>query len=554
MSKVGSNTHKSLGLEVNGPVFWSSIVFLVVSVGLVLIFQESAEAIFSKVQGAITANMGWLFIISVNLFVAFCLYVAFSRFGSIRLGGKDAKPEFTTSAWFAMLFSAGMGIGLLFWSIAEPINHFQTPPLGEAGTPAAARQAMNFTFLHWGLHAWAIYALVGLALAYFTYNRQLPLTVRSAFYPFLGERIHGIVGHIIDTLAVIATLFGLATSLGFGVQQIAAGLNHVFPAIANTITTQIILIVVITCIATVSVVTGVDKGVRILSEWNIRIALFVLVAVVLLGPTVFILGSYVQNTGSYIGNFMQLSFWNEAYSNTNWQGTWTVFYWAWWISWAPFVGIFIARVSKGRTIKEFVLGVLIAPSLLCFLWMTAFGSTALRETLAGNTAIADAVAADISTALFVFFEQLPFSTFLSVVGVLLVTGFFVTSSDSGSLVVVSLTSGGNPNPSVGLRVFWAMAGGALAAVLLLGGGLQALQTAVIITGLPFAIILLLMCYSLYRGLNEEAAEETKLGKAQQRKAYEQLVAEMLAKRARKQETRITETRKDTPTPPNPDAI
>jgi len=554
MSKVKSNTHKSLGLEVNGPVFWSSIVFLVVSISLVLLFQESAEAIFSKVQTAITANMGWLFIISVNLFVGFCFFVAFSRFGAIRLGGKDAKPEFTTSAWFSMLFSAGMGIGLLFWSIAEPINHFQTPPLGEPGTPAAARQAMNFTFLHWGLHAWAIYALVGLALAYFTYNRQLPLTVRSAFYPFLGERIHGIVGHIIDTLAVIATLFGLATSLGFGVQQIAAGLNHVFPAIINNITTQIILIVVITGIATVSVVTGVDKGVRILSEWNIRIALFVLVAVVVLGPTVFILGSYVQNTGSYIGNFMQLSFWNEAYSNNNWQGTWTVFYWAWWISWAPFVGIFIARVSKGRTIKEFVLGVLIAPSLLCFLWMTAFGSTALRETLAGNPAIAEAVAADISTALFIFFEQLPFSTFLSVVGVLLVTGFFVTSSDSGSLVVVSLTSGGNPNPSVGLRVFWALAGGAVAAVLLLGGGLQALQTAVIITGLPFAIILLLMCYSLYRGLNEEAAEETKLGNAQQRKAYQQLVAEMLAKRAQKQDTQISETRMDNPTPPNPDAL
>ncbi|RAU82930.1 BCCT family transporter [Pontibacter arcticus] len=554
MSKVRSNTHKSLGLEVNGPVFWSSITFLVISIALVLIFRESAEVFFSEVQVAVTSSMGWLFILSVNLFVAFCLYIAFSRFGTIRLGGKDAKPEFTTSAWFAMLFSAGMGIGLLFWSIAEPINHFQTPPLGEPGTPAAARQAMNFTFLHWGLHAWAIYALVALALAFFTYNRQLPLTVRSAFYPFLGERIHGVIGHVIDTLAVIATLFGLATSLGLGVQQVAAGLHHVFPAIVNNITTQIILIAVITGIATISVVTGVDKGVRILSEWNIRIALFVLVAVLVLGPTVFILGSYVQNTGSYIGNFMQLSFWNEAYSSNNWQGSWTVFYWAWWISWAPFVGIFIARVSKGRTIKEFVLGVLIAPTLLSFLWMTAFGSTALRETLAGDATIANAVAADMSTALFVFFEQLPFSTVLSVVGVILVAGFFVTSSDSGSLVVVSLTSGGNPNPSVGLRVFWALAGGAVAAVLLLGGGLQALQTAVIITGLPFAIILLLMCYSLYRGLDEEAAEESKLGKAQQRKAYQQLVGEMLAKRAMKQDTGTTGARKDNSTSPNPDAL
>ncbi|WP_276497494.1 BCCT family transporter [Pontibacter litorisediminis] len=554
MSKVKSDIKKSAGLDVNGPVFWSSIVFLVISIALVLIFRESAETFFSNAQAAVTSNMGWLFILCVNLFVVFCFYVAFSRFGKIRLGGKDAKPEFSTSSWFAMLFSAGMGIGLLFWSIAEPINHFQTPPLGEPGTPAAARQAMNYTFLHWGLHAWAIYALVALALAFFTYNRQLPLTVRSAFYPFLGERIHGVVGHVIDILAVIATLFGLATSLGLGVQQVAAGLNHVFPAIVNDITTQIILIVVITGIATISVVTGVDKGVRILSEWNIRIALFILVAVLVLGPTVFILGSYVQNTGSYIGNFMQLSFWNEAYSTRNWQGGWTVFYWAWWISWAPFVGIFIARVSKGRTIKEFVLGVLIAPSLLSFLWMTAFGSTALRETLAGDTTIANAVAADMSTALFVFFEQLPFSTVLSVIGVLLVAGFFVTSSDSGSLVVVSLTSGGNPNPSVGIRVFWALAGGAVAAVLLLGGGLQALQTAVIITGLPFAIILLLMCYSLYRGLDEEAAEETKLGRAQQRKAYQQLVAEMLAKRAQKQDARVAESRRDNPTPPNPDVL
>lgn len=551
MSKVRSDTKTSLGLEVNGPVFWSSIIFLIISIALVIIFRQDAEAFFSDTQAAVTANAGWLFILSVNIFVVFCFYMAFGPFGKIRLGGKDAKPEFSTSAWFAMLFSAGMGIGLLFWSIAEPINHFQTPPLGLPGTPAAARQAMNYTFLHWGLHAWAIYALVALALAYFTYNRQLPLTVRSAFYPFLGERIHGVIGHIIDVLAVIATLFGLATSLGLGVKQVAAGLNHVFPAIVNDVYTQIILIAVITGIATISVVTGVDKGVRILSEWNIRIALFILLAVLVLGPTVFILGSYVQNTGSYIGNFMQLSFWNEAYSNNNWQGAWTVFYWAWWISWAPFVGIFIARVSKGRTIKEFILGVLIAPSLLSFLWMTVFGSTALREILAGDPTIADAVAADMSTALFVFFEQLPFSTFLSVVGVILVAGFFVTSSDSGSLVVVSLTSGGRPDPSVGIRVFWALAGGAVAAVLLLGGGLQALQTAVIITGLPFAIILLLMCYSLYRGLSEELEEENRLGKAQQRKAYQQLVAEMLTKRAQKQDIKATDGRKNTPTSQNP---
>lgn len=551
MSKVTrSDTKKSLGLEVNGPVFWSSIIILIIIITLVLVYRESAEVFFSDTQASVTSNMGWLFILSVNIFVVFCLYMAFGKFSHIRLGGKDAKPEFSTSSWFAMLFSAGMGIGLLFWSIAEPINHFQTPPLGEPGTPDAARQAMNFTFLHWGFHAWAIYALVGLSLAYFTYSRKLPLTVRSVFYPFLGERIHGLIGDIIDILAVLATLFGLATSLGLGVKQVAAGLNHVFPAIASDVSTQIMLIAGITAIATVSVVTGVDKGVRILSEWNIRIALVLLLAVLFLGPTVFILGSYVQNTGSYLGNFLQLSFWNEAYSTRNWQGAWTVFYWAWWISWAPFVGIFIARVSKGRTIREFILGVLIVPSLLSFLWMTVFGSTALREVLSGDTAIAEAVAADVSTALFVFFEQLPFSTILSIIGIVLVAGFFVTSSDSGSLVVDSLTSGGRADSPAGIRVFWAVAEGAIAAVLLVGGGLQALQTAVIITGLPFALILLLMCFSLFKGLSEEYEEESKLGKAQQRKDYQQLVSELLAKRAAKQEVKTPVERRDD-TPNNP---
>lgn len=544
MTKViRSDKKTSLGLEVNGPVFWTSIIFLVISITLTLIFRDSAERVFADIQTAITSNAGWLFIISVNIFLAFCLYMAFGKYGSIRLGGPNAKPEFSTSSWFAMLFSAGMGIGLLFWSIGEPINHLQTPPVGTPGTPDAAKQAMRFTFLHWGLHAWSIYALVGLSLAYFTYSRKLPLTVRSVFYPFLGERIHGPVGDVIDILSVLATLFGLATTLGFGVTQMASGLNHLIPGIDNDVTTQLLLIGGITAVATVSVVSGVDKGVRVLSEWNIRIALLILVLVIVLGPTVFILGAYVQNTGDYIGNFLQMSFWNEAYSGNNWQGAWTVFYWAWWISWAPFVGIFIARVSKGRTIREFLLGVLIVPSLLSFLWMTAFGSTAIREVLGGDLTIANAVSEDVSTALFVFFEQFPFSTILSAIGVVLVAGFFVTSSDSGSLVVDSLTSGGRVDSPVGIRVFWAVAEGAVAAVLLLGGGLQALQTAVIITGLPFALILLTICYSLYRGVSEEYNEIHKAGKAQQRKAYQQVVEEMLTKRAQKHKGEAS------PTPP-----
>ncbi|MEX2591777.1 MAG: BCCT family transporter [Anditalea sp.] len=537
---VRSDSKKSFGLAVNGPVFWTSTAFLVISIVLVLLFQEGAEEVFSQMQRFVAEKVGWLFILSVNIFLIFCLYLAFTDFGKIRLGGKDAEPEFSTTSWFAMLFSAGMGIGLLFWSIAEPVSHFQTPPLGEPGSVEAAETAMNVTFLHWGLHAWGIYALVGLALAYFTYSRNLPLTIRSVFYPFLGERIHGWIGDVIDILAVLATIFGLATSLGLGVKQVAAGLSHVFPAVANDVTTQVLLIAGITAVATVSVVMGIDKGVRFLSEWNMRIALLLLLAVIVLGSTVFILGAFVQNTGSYLGSFMRWSYWNEAYSNRDWQGGWTIFYWGWWIAWSPFVGTFIARVSKGRTVREFILGVLIVPSLLTFLWITAFGSTAIREILSGNETIATAVSEDVSTALFIFFEQFPFSTILSIIGIILVAGFFITSSDSGSLVIDSITSGGKIDSPVGLRIFWALTEGAIAAVLLIGGGLQALQTASIVTGLPFAIILLLMCFSLYRGLKEELDEENKAGKTRERKAYQQLVTEMLAKRAQKQEAKAAE--------------
>ena len=551
MSKLVRHDKKGpLGLVVNPPVFWSSIFILVLSVALTLIFRKGAQETFSQMQAFMAAKIGWLFILSVNVFLLFCLVLAFSGFGKIRVGGKEARPEFSTTAWFAMLFSAGMGIGLMFWSVAEPISHFQTPPLGEPGSIDAAQTAMNVTFMHWGFHAWGVYALVGLALAYFSYNRNLPLTIRSVFYPFLGERIHGPIGHVIDTLAVLATLFGLATSLGLGVKQMAAGLHHVFPAIANTLPTQIILIAIITAVATLSVFSGLDKGVRILSEWNMRTAMLLLLAVVLLGPTVFILGAFVQNTGSYLANFMQWSFWNESYSGNDWQADWTIFYWGWWIAWSPFVGTFIARVSKGRTIREFVLGVLIVPSLLTFLWMTAFGSTAMRQVLQGDPTIANAVAADLSTALFIFVEQFPFSIILSILSIILIAGFFITSADSGALVVDNLTSGGNENTPVGQRIFWAVTGGTVAAVLLVGGGLQALQTASIVTGLPFALILLVMCYSLYRGLSEELEEENKLGKAQQRKAYQQLVAETLAKRAQKQEVQASAVKKESSTDKN----
>lgn len=528
---VRSDERKSImGLDVNGPVFFTSSIFIIISIALTLIFREQAENYFNDVQDFISNTVGWFFVLCVNIFLIFVIYLAFSKYGDIRIGGKDARPEFKTLSWFAMLFSAGMGIGLLFWSIAEPVTHFMNPPLTEGGTALAAQEAMNFTFLHWGFHAWGVYALVGLSLAYFTYSHGLPLTIRSVFYPLWGDKIYGKRGNLIDIFAVLATVFGLATSLGLGVQQIAAGLDHVF-GISSGIVTQVSLIVGITLIATASVVLGVDKGVKFLSEWNMRIAVLLLVLVVLLGPTIFIFQSFVQNTGNYFYSFLQIATWTESYTGNNWQNAWTVFYWGWWIAWSPFVGMFIARISKGRSIREFILGVLIVPSLITFFWITAFGSTSIQQALVGNETVLNAVDDNVATALFVFLEDYPFAVVLNVIGVILIAGFFVTSSDSGSLVVDSLTSGGKIDAPVGQRIFWAVAEGTVAAVLLIGGGLQALQTASIATGLPFAFILLFMCYSLYTALRDEhqQTEERKVQKEWE--SYEEKVADIIKKRS-----------------------
>ncbi|APU67261.1 BCCT family transporter [Christiangramia flava] len=525
-----SDEKKSIfGLEVNGPVFFTSAIIIVASIVLTLIFKESAESFFSDLQTGVANNADWFYILAVNVFLVFLIFLAFSRFGNLRIGGQKAKPEFKTLSWFAMLFSAGMGIGLLFFGVGEPVMHFNSPPMAEAGTAAAAEEAMNFTFLHWGLHPWAVYALVGLALSYFTYSRGLPLTIRSIFYPFLGDRIYGRTGDIIDIFAVLATLFGLATSLGFGVQQIASGLNHVF-GLADGIITQILLIAGITLIATTSVVLGVDKGVKVLSEWNMRIAVVLLLLALVLGPTLFIFRSFIENTGSYLYNFLHLATWSETFTGSSWQNDWTVFYWGWWIGWSPFVGMFIARISKGRTIREFILGVLLVPSLVTFFWMSAFGSAAIEQVMGGNDALTTAIDNDIATALFVFFQDYPLTTVINIVAVLLIAGFFITSSDSGSLVIDSLTSGGKIDAPVGQRIFWALTEGAVAATLLLGGGLQALQTATIVTGLPFAIILLIMCYSLYKGLREDLRKLDEKKDQKQMENYEEIVQEIVKKR------------------------
>lgn len=498
-------------------------------IAVTIIAGDSAEELFNSVRVGITESAAWLFVIGVNVFIGFSLYFAFSKYGSIRLGGQNAEPEFSTMAWFAMLFSAGMGIGLMFFSVAEPMWHLLYPPHAEVGSTGAVRDSMGITFLHWGLHAWAVYAIVGLALAFFAFNRKLPLSFRSVFYPLLGERINGWMGDVIDILAVLATLFGLATSLGLGASQAGAGMEYVF-GLENSVNLQVIIIFVVTAIAVVSVVLGIDKGVKVLSEFNIRLAVLFFLFMLFVGPTLYILSNFVQSAGHYIQNFASYATWTQSFEEGNFMTTWTVFYWAWWISWSPYVGMFIARISKGRTIKQFVLGVLIVPTLVTFLWMSAFGGSALFLETGGIAEIAAAVEADQTTSLFILLDQFPFSMVTSILAIILILSFFVTSSDSGSLVIDGLTSGGKMHSPVGVRIFWASTEGVVAAILLLGGGLGALQAGAISTGLPFVMVLLFMRYSLQKGLAREYKEHMTKSKEQERESYQELVQRLLSKR------------------------
>ncbi len=523
-----SSTNKYF--DIHPPVFWPAAILILVFIIITLAVGQPMTDIFSTIQNGISDNAGWLFILAVNIFLFFVIYIAFSKLGEIRLGGKDATPEFSLSAWFSMLFSAGMGIGILFWSVAEPMFHYQSPPFGEAETLESAALAMKLTYLHWGLHPWGIYALVGLSLAFFAYNKKLPLSIRSVFYPLLGKRIHGYLGDTIDVLAVLATLFGLATSLGFGVQQVNAGLTHVF-GLTNSIGMQVVLIAVITIAATISVVTGIDKGVKFLSQMNIYLAGAFLLFLIIIGPSLFIFDSFTQNLGAYVQDLFAISFWTETYQQSDWQNSWTVFYWSWWISWSPFVGMFIARISRGRTVRQFVLGVLIVPTIITFLWLSAFGGSAIfLELKNAGAGIAQAVSEDVAISIYALLENFPFASFTSIAAIALVTSFFVTSSDSGSLVVDAFTSGGKLDSPVGQRIFWALTEGAVAAVLLVGGGLGALQTASITTGLPFAFVLLVMCYSLYTGLSREYRNYQQSEKEKERKSYHSLINDLVTKR------------------------
>jgi choline/glycine/proline betaine transport protein len=491
--------NKIFKYDVHPWVFFGGAGIIILCVLLTILMGETAEAIFGSMQSWIANFTGWFFVLVMNVVLIFCFGILFTRYGSLRIGGPDAEPEFSTLGWFAMLFSAGMGIGILFYGVAEPMFHFVGNPFTEAGTADSAQKAMDLTFLHWGLHPWGIYAMVGLGLAFFGFSEGLPLSIRNVFYPLLGDRIYGTLGNIIDILATVSCLFGVATSLGLGVQQVNAGLSHLFDIPQNP-WVQVLLIAAITAIATWSVVRGLDAGIKFLSQVNITLAAILMIFVLILGPTLFVLNGLIENIGSYIQNFPTLATWNETYTGGSWQNGWTVFYWGWWIAWSPFVGMFIARVSYGRRIREYLLGVLLVPSLVTFLWMTVFGNSAIFIEKFGMGGLAKAVQENIPVSLFVFLENFPLGLVTSLLAIFVIITFFVTSSDSGSMVIDIITAGGNPDPPKPQRLFWAITEGLVAAVLLLGGGLVALQTAAITTGLPFALIVLMMCWAVVRGL------------------------------------------------------
>lgn len=472
-----------------------------------LVDADTAKNALDGVKWKIIGSFDWLFIWSGNLFVIFCLALIVSPFGKIRLGGKDAVADYSVISWLSMLFAAGMGIGLMFWSVAEPVAYFtgwyETPLGVEAGTPEAARLALGATMYHWGLHPWAIYAVVALSLAFFCYNKGLPLSIRSIFYPILGDKTWGWPGHLVDILAVLATLFGLATSLGLGAQQAASGIHHVFGLDAG-IGLQIIVILVVTALATISVIRGIDGGVKVISNINMIVALLLVALVALIGYAV-TFASIPTTLMSYIENIIPLSNPHGREDEAWFQG-WTVFYWAWWISWSPFVGMFIARVSKGRTVREFITAVLLIPTAVTVIWMSVFGGLAIEQVIGGVGELGQKGLTDVSLAMFQMFDVLPLGTLLSIIAVVLVLVFFITSSDSGSLVIDSITSGGKMDAPVLQRIFWAIMEGAIAIALLWIGGaqaVQALQAGAISTALPFTFVLLLMCVSLVMGMRTE---------------------------------------------------
>ncbi|MEQ5807521.1 choline BCCT transporter BetT [Alteromonas sp. NFXS44] len=487
----------------NKPVFFTSSLAILVLLIYAASNPDQANTFFQSLQDTVAQNGGWFYILTVAIILFTVVILGFSRYGDIRLGPDHATPEFSKLTWLSMLFAAGMGIGLMFFGVAEPVMHFLAPPTADPNSIAAVKEAMKTTFFHWGVHPWAIYAAVALVLGYFAYRHQLPLTLRSALYPLIGERIYGWPGHLVDIFAVTSTIFGVSTSLGFGAAQINAGLSYVF-GIPSTTGVQIGLMAGVVGIAIISVTTGLDKGIRRLSEANMLLAVALLVFVLVLGPTVFLLQAYLQNMGAYASDIVRNTLNLFAYAKTDWIGGWTIFYWGWWLAWAPFVGLFIARISYGRTIREFVMGVLLIPTAFTLLWMTVFGNTAIDMVLVqGKDALASMVNEDTSVALFVFLENFPFSSVLTLLAVLMVVIFFVTSCDSGAMVVDMLCSNGRNDTPLWQRIYWAVSVGVVAAILLYAGGLGALQTMTIVAALPFSVILLVALFGLMKALRVE---------------------------------------------------
>ncbi|EJG1992276.1 TPA: BCCT family transporter [Vibrio parahaemolyticus] len=510
------------GLDIHNRVFAISGMAIVLFVVATLTFRQQVEPFFAGLRAWLVSNLDWFFLASGNVFVIVCLVLIVTPLGRVRIGGTEATPDYSYAGWLAMLFAAGMGIGLVFFGVSEPMSHFSSAlggvniengvrtdwaPLGGAvgDTDAASALGMAATIYHWALHPWSIYALLALGLAIFSFNKGLPLTMRSIFYPLFGERVWGWVGHVIDILAVVATVFGLATSLGYGASQAATGLNFLF-GVPMTDTTQVVLIVVITALALISVVAGLDSGVKRLSEINMILAAMLLFFVIIVGPTMAILTGFFDNIASYITNIPALSMPFER-EDVNYSQGWTAFYWAWWISWSPFVGMFIARVSRGRSVREFTICVILIPSTVCVLWMTAFGGTAISQYV--NDGYEAVFNAELPLKLFAMLDVMPFAEITSVVGIILVVVFFITSSDSGSLVIDTIAAGGKVDAPTPQRVFWCTFEGLVAIALMLGGGLAAAQAMAVTTGLPFTIVLLVATVSLIKGLMDEPRPSTK---------------------------------------------
>ncbi|MBK2094955.1 BCCT family transporter [Francisella philomiragia] len=484
------------------PVFYPAIILAIVLSLSGIFYPNQFASHIQNLQNLILEKFGWAYILAMSVFLCLCLILMFSRFGDIKLGQEHDLPEYSNISWFAMLFAAGMGIGLMFYGVAEPLKHFLAPPNMSSDELVLVKEAMNTTFFHWGIEAWSVYAIVGLSLAYFAYRHDLPLLPRSVLYPILGRHIYGLLGHAIDVFAVLGTLFGVATSLGFGAMQVSAGMSFL-TGLPDTVNMQVIYIVVIVALATISVGLGLEKGIKALSNFNIILAVLLLVFILLLGNSSVLVRDYIQNIGYYLSTIVNQTFNLYAYNQENqeWLKSWTLFYWGWWIAWSPFVGMFIAKVSRGRTIRQFTIGVLFIPVGFTFLWMTVFGNSAIEIAMNGNgEALIDAANNNIPVALFEFLQHFPFSTLLSVLAVFLIVTFFVTSADSGALVIDILATG-NAKQSITLqRIAWSVLSGLLAISLILAGGLQALQSATIISAFPLLFILFLMCVSLIKSL------------------------------------------------------